>query len=201
MGIGNVTEMAEVDSVGVQFLLAAICQEWNIRSVLTTEVASWCQSAVQEFDQARRLARYAVNARAIPKHVTSALTLLRDPKVRELGAEGLSALASQLTDPNYRIFVDGGLLHCMNRDGYWRGDDPFEILDRMLLESSPLDPAHAFYLGYELCKARTALTLGKQYRQDQALQWGLLTVEEPSSHERRREAKRRQPDSNEPSVD
>ncbi|MEZ6055141.1 MAG: DUF6513 domain-containing protein [Planctomycetaceae bacterium] len=184
MGIGNVTEMGEVDSSGMQLLLAAICQEWSIRSVLTTAVAPWCVTAVKEFDLARRLAHYAVEQRSLPKHVTSALLLLRDSKVRELGQEGLAALAAQLTDPNYRIFVDGGTLHLMNRDGYWRGDDPFEILDRVLIESTPLDPSHAFYLGYELCKARTALTLGKQYRQDQALRWGFLTVEEPSRHTR-----------------
>ena len=42
------------------------------------------------------------------------------------------------------------------------------------------EPAHAFYLGYELAKAVTALTLGKDYVQDQALRWGFLTVPEES---------------------
>ena len=42
-----------------------------------------------------------------------------------------------------------------------------------------IDPSHAFYLGYELAKAVTALTLGKNYVQDQALRWGFLTVPEP----------------------
>ena len=39
---------------------------------------------------------------------------------------------------------------------------------------------HAFYLGYEFAKAVTALTLGKNYTQDQALRWGFLTVPETS---------------------
>jgi hypothetical protein len=38
-----------------------------------------------------------------------------------------------------------------------------------------LDAAHAFYLGYEMCKAATAMTLAKQYTQDEALDWGFLT--------------------------
>jgi hypothetical protein len=38
-----------------------------------------------------------------------------------------------------------------------------------------LDAAHAFYLGYEMCKAATAITLGKQYEQDEPLNWGLAT--------------------------
>ena len=50
----------------------------------------------------------------------------------------------------------------------------------------PVDAAHAFYLGYELAKAVTALTLGKHYTQDQSLKWGFLTVPEISPHERRK---------------
>jgi hypothetical protein len=47
----------------------------------------------------------------------------------------------------------------------------------------PIDPSHAFYLGYELAKAVTALTLGKNYVQDQGLRWGFLTVPEKSAHD------------------
>jgi hypothetical protein len=46
-----------------------------------------------------------------------------------------------------------------------------------------IDPAHAFYLGYEMARAVTALTLAKNYVQDQALRWGFLTREEPSAHQ------------------
>jgi len=37
------------------------------------------------------------------------------------------------------------------------------------------DPAHAFYLGKELMKARLAHLLGKTYVQEQLLRWGYLT--------------------------
>jgi len=188
MGIGNVTEMSEVDSAGIQFLLAAICQELSIHSVLTTEVAPWCRTAVQEFDLARRLAKHAVDQRALAKHVDSSLLMLRDPKVTELGEADLREIATQLTDPNFRIFVDGGQLHIMNRAGHWHGTDPFELFDHIAGQSDSPDPSHAFYLGYELAKAVTALTLDKQYRQDQPLNWGFLTREEISPHERRRQS-------------
>ena len=52
--------------------------------------------------------------------------------------------------------------------------------DAILSRDVPIDPAHAFYLGYEMAKAATALTLGKDYRQDEALDWGFLTREEKS---------------------
>jgi hypothetical protein len=43
-------------------------------------------------------------------------------------------------------------------------------------------------LGYEAAKAVTALTLGKQYRQDEALDWGFLTEPEVSHRLRKSRA-------------
>lgn len=185
MGIGNLTELSEVDSAGLNFLFAAICQELGIRSVLTTEVVHWCRSAVKEFDLARRVMRHTMTNRVLPKHVNSQLVMLRDMKVHELGEAGLHRLAEQIRDANFRIFVERGELHLLNRDGHWHGTDPFELFDE-ITRTVPIDSAHSFYLGYELAKATTALTLGKQYRQDEALQWGFLTIPEVSAHERRR---------------
>ncbi len=190
MGVGNLTEMTEVDSAGVNLMLAALCQELKVRSVLTTEVINWARSAVREFDLARRLVHYAVENRQLPKHLDSSLVMLRDPKQTRRTEEELHRLAESLTDPNFRIFVEGDEIHIMNRDGHWRGRDAFELFDRFS-EASPVDAGHAFYLGYELAKAVTALTLGKQYTQDEALRWGFLTLPEVSAHERRRAKRRR----------
>jgi len=183
MGIGNLTELTEVDSAGVNMLLAGFCQELKIHSVLTTEVINWASTSVREFDIARRLVRHSVKNQVLPKHVDSRLVMLRDAKVSEYGAEALQKLAASLTDPNYRIFVEQGELHIMNRDGYWRGTDPYTLFDQLV----GVDPQHAFYLGYEFGKAATALTLNKNYRQDEALDWGFLTVPEASAHQRRRQ--------------
>jgi len=189
MGVGNLTELTEVDSAGVNLLLAAICQELGIRSVLTTEVINWSRSAVSEFAFARRLVYHSLHHRVLPKHLDSNLVLLRDPKLRELGEDELALLASRLTDPNYRIFVERGDIHVMNRDGHWRGTDAYELFDNLAQDSAALDKGHAFYLGYELSKAVTALTLGKQYTQDEALRWGFLTLPENSAIQRRRKSK------------
>lgn len=183
MGIGNLTELAEVDSSGMNLLLAGLCQELGVHSVLTTEVINWARSSVQEFDHARRLVKYAIDQRTLPKHVDSSLVLLRDPRLKSMGQAELDRIASQIQDPNFRIFVERGEIHVMNRDGYWRGRDPFELFGQFQ-ERSAVDPAHAFYLGYELSKAVTALTLDKQYEQDRALRWGFLTVEEKTIHDR-----------------
>lgn len=189
LGIGNITEMSQVDSAGVNFLLAAICQELSIFSLLTTEVANWCRSAIRELDLARRLVRHAVAQRALVKRLPLSLLLLRDRKVSEPGPLALEQLARQVTDPNVRVFVDGGRLHLINRDGHFHGEDSFELFDRLLAQGESLDATHAFYLGYELAKATTALTLGKQYTQDQPLDWGLLTRPEISAVHRRKAAR------------
>ncbi|HLJ11156.1 MAG TPA: DUF6513 domain-containing protein [Planctomycetaceae bacterium] len=183
MGIGNITELTEVDSAGINILLAGFCQELGIHSVLTTEVINWCRSAVREFDLARRLVRYALQNRVLPKHLDSRLVMLRDPKQREVDDNELRQLAADIKDPNFRIFAQRGELHVINRDGHHRGGDPFALFEQL----GPVEPAHAFYLGYEMAKAVTALTLGKNYRQDQALEWGFLTRPEISALHRKSE--------------
>lgn len=188
MGIGNLTELTEVDTAGMNILLAALCQELQIHSVLATEVINWARSAVREFDYARRMVKYAIESKSLPKHIHYQLVMLRDPKLNELGQAALNHLAQQIRDPNYRIFAEQDELHVMNRDGYWKGTDPFELFDQFQAANpKELDASHAFYLGYEMSKAMTALTLGKQYQQDQPLNWGFLSQAEISAQERRRD--------------
>jgi dihydropteroate synthase-like protein len=180
MGVGNLTELTDVDSAGVNVMLAGFCQEVGIRSVLTTEVINWCRSSVRELDRARRLVRHAVRERVVPKKLEPGLVMLRDPKLHELGEEALRELAARVTDRNYRLFAERGELHVLNGEVYLHGTDPFALFAELLRRDPKIDPSHAFYLGYEFAKAVTALTLGKDYTQDQALRWGILTVPEVS---------------------
>ncbi|MFQ5731335.1 MAG: DUF6513 domain-containing protein [Planctomycetaceae bacterium] len=188
MGIGNVTELSEADTAGMNLLLAGLCQELGVRSVLTTEVVNWARSAVREFDLARRLSFHSVQNKVLPKHLNDQLVLLRDPKRREAGREAIGELVTGITDPNFRILVGSGEIHVINRDGHWHGSDPYALFDEFAAASGPLESSHSFYLGYELAKARTALTLGKRYVQDEALRWGFLTVPEVSARERCRKS-------------
>ena len=86
----------------------------------------------------------------------------------------------------FRLFAERGELHILNGQKYLRGTDPFELFAEMVKRDPKLDPSHAFYLGYELAKAVTALTLGKNYTQDQALSWGFLAVPEESHRDKSR---------------
>ena len=182
MGVGNLTELTDVDSAGVNVMLAGFCQELGIRSVLTTQVIGWCRSAVKEFDLARRLVCHAVREKVLPKHLEPGLVMLRDAKTHELGEDALRELAARITDRNYRLFAERGEVHVINGLMHLRGVDPFELFKRMCELDEKMDPSHAFYLGYEMAKAVTALTLGKGYTQDQALRWGILTLPEKVIH-------------------
>ncbi len=194
MGIGNITEMTEADSAGINLLLIGFCQEQAITSVLTTQVINFARNSVKEIDIARRLMKYACEKQTPPKHVDSRLAVFRESRLRGFTGQQLADLKAGLTDKNVRIFVERleaqglsseqitGVLHVMNKDFHVKGTDPFELFDEMGIT----DASHAFYLGYEMAKATIAMQLGKNYTQDVALKWGFLTHEEVSRHERRK---------------
>ena len=192
MGIGNLTELTDVDSAGLNVLLLGFCQELKIHSVLTTQVINWTRSSVQECDLARRLVRYAVHHRVLPKHLEPRLVMLRDTAPLVTDDRELTQLAEQIRDHNYRLFADEQYLHLVTAQTHLKDDDPFHLFEQLLATQPPnLDLTHAFYLGYELAKANTAIVLGKQYRQDEGLDWGLLTVDE-THHRLTRFAARKQ---------
>lgn len=181
MGIGNLTELTDAESAGINTLLLGFCQELGIRSVLTTQVINWTRTSVRECDLARRLMFHAINHQVLPKHLESKLLLLRDEQLNATPTDQIAQLATEIRDNNYRIFVAEGEVHLVSHDLHLHNADPFVLMEN-LRQAGPdgglpknLDPSHAFYLGYEMCKAHTALTLGKNYEQDEALNWGLAT--------------------------
>jgi dihydropteroate synthase len=176
MGIGNLTELTAADTTGVNALLIAVCQELGIRAVLTTEVIPWARGAVREIDVARRLMRYAVTQRTIPKGVDDRLVTVKDPEVLAYSEQELRELQASLTDPNFRIFADAETITVFNSERFVRGTDIQEIFAQLDVD----EPAHAFYLGKELARASLAVTLGKTYRQEGALSWGYLTPADDS---------------------
>ena len=176
MGIGNLTELTDADSAAINVLLLGFCQELGIRSVLTTQVINWARSSVAECDLARRLVHFAVAHRMPPKHLDDGLVMLRDPAVPQFGQEYLETLAREIRDHNYRMFAEAGQVHAVTAGRHWAQSDPFLLFEQLAAAApKPIDANHAFYLGYEMAKAITALTLGKDYRQDEALDWGFLT--------------------------
>lgn len=184
MGIGNLTELTEVDSAGINMLLLGFCQEQSIDSVLTTQVIPWAQTSVRECDLARRMMYHSIHNRLLPKHLDPQLVMLRDQQIVEPTADSMHHWAADIRDHNYRIHAVRGEVHLIGRQLHLHSEDPMLImrqLQRTLAKDESrkrLTPEHAFYLGYEMSKATTALTLGKNYEQDEPLDWGMLTCPE-----------------------
>jgi len=176
LGIGNLTELTDVDSAGVNVLLLGFCQELGIDSVLTTEVIHWAASSVRECRLGRQLVHHAITRHTLPKHVEPGLVVLRSGRPQEHGDAMLDRLAADIRDPNFRLFAERGAIHLVGAGLHLADADPFALFERLAAAGrGDVDPSHAFYLGYEMAKAVTALSLGKDYRQDQALDWGHLT--------------------------
>jgi dihydropteroate synthase len=182
MGVGNLTELTDVDSAGVNMLLAGFCQEVGIFSVLTTQVINWARSSVRELDIARRLAAFAVREKVPPKRLSGELVMLRDPAVLSHGLPWLEELARTVKDGNYRLFAEEGRLHAIRAGSHDSEINPYQLFARLLEQHQDIDASHAFYLGYEMANAVIALTLGKQYTQDEPLKWGFVKGPDYSRH-------------------
>jgi len=114
---------------------------------------------------------YAITQTSLPKGVDDRLVTLQDPTILAYHETELRELQARVTDPNFRIFADREVITVFNDELFVRGTDIQEIFARLGVDEA----THAFYLGRELMKAQLALTLGKNYRQEGALQWGYLT--------------------------
>ena len=195
MGIGNITELTDADTTGMNALLIGFCQELGIRHVLTTEVIPWARGAVREVDVARRLMYAARQRGVLPKHVDDRLLTVKDARPKHYTEAELRALHRAITDPNFRIATTRDAICVFNDQLFVSGTDIQALFEQLGVE----DPAHAFYLGKELMKARLALLLGKTYVQEQPLRWGYLTPErEDTPYRRVRIEGRRRPRGSEP---
>jgi dihydropteroate synthase-like protein len=171
MGLGNISELTDADSTGVNALLMGLVAELNVDFVLTTEVISWARGTVRELDLARKLMHYAQRNHVLPKRIDDGLITIKDPPYGSYTEAELRAMQRQIRDKNWRIFVGEGQIYVFNCERFVKGTDI-----QMLFQQLEVDaPAHAFYLGKELHKAALAVQLGKQYIQEEELRWGYLT--------------------------
>ena len=169
MGVGNLTELTEADTSGINALLFGICAELDVAAVLTTQVSQHARRAIAEADAARRLMHAARRHQMLPKGLSDALLTVHAKHPFPDTPEEIAAIAAQVRDPNFRVQVSPRGIHVYNRDGLLApATDAFALWPQLGLED---DAAHAFYMGVELARAEIAWQLGKRYAQDQPLDW------------------------------
>jgi dihydropteroate synthase-like protein len=171
MGMGNLTELTDADTTGINAVMAGVIAELGIDYALTTEVISWARGAVRELDLARKLMHYACENKILPKRLNDGLITIKDPPFDTFTEDELRAMQSKVTDRNFRIFTDRNSIYVFNKHLFVKGSEIQSIFKQL----GELDASHAFYLGKELQKALLAVQLGKKYVQENPLRWGYLS--------------------------
>ena len=190
-GVGNVVELLDADTLGVNALAAGAASELGISILLTTEVSDRCRGSVKELSTASKMMFLARRRGSVPKGLGIDLLLLKDKRFLEEpydptyvdGTTEVKTISGKelRMDPRgcFKIMIDRKLgkivaIHYpMYRrdtpDFVLRGEDAQEIYDTIVKSNLVSDLSHSAYLGYELGKAEIALRTGKGYVQDSAL--------------------------------
>jgi len=176
LGIGNVTELTEADTTGINALLLGMAAELNVAAVLTTSVSLHARRAVREADVARRIMHAANEAQMLPKGISTDLCALHAKRPFPYNSREIAEISTGIRDPNYRVQVSDDGIHIYNRELHAISGDPFELYPQLKVEQ---DGGHAFYLGVQLARAEIAWQLGKRFDQDAPLDWG-CAVERPA---------------------
>ncbi len=192
VGVSNVTELMDADSVGINALLARLSSEVDACMLLATEKSDKAKGTISEEATAAKMMFLAKKRGSVPKDLGIDLLVLKDKRNREQPYEkALEQKTCVLQNKNpekiaeldkagsFRIFVDRQEQSLVAEHFNW-ADDPApnlivkgktaEQVYEQIVESglvSRLD--HAAYLGSELAKAEIALRTGKEYIQDKKL--------------------------------
>jgi len=185
MGVGNVTELIDADSVGVNALLAVLAMELGVSLLLTVEASAKTWGSVAELFVGARMAEVAYSRKRPPKDLGIDLLILKEKRRRltrvDLGGIELRCIDGYRRpwrpDPAgfFRLFIDRDkdsiVLVYTGRKGiigvYAR--DPDSIASFVADHGLVTDIEHAIYLGRELEKASEALRIGRSYVQDEHL--------------------------------
>ena len=170
MGVGNLTELTDADTTGINAILFGIISELNINAVLATSVSAHAVNAIAEADIARRVNYRAKQDDRLPRGYSNGLLGLHDRKPFSYTKQEISEFAAQIKDPSFRIMVSEDGVFVYNRDGLLQAIDPFTFYADLKVKN---DASHAFYLGVELARAQIAWQLKKRYVQDEVLNWGI----------------------------
>ncbi len=192
LGVGNVTELMDADSVGVNALLARLSSEVGASLLLTTEESDKTQGSVREVAVAAKMMFLAKKRNSVPQDLHLDLLLLKDKSMREepytevVEAETQIVAAAEESKPVlydvkgiFKIAVDrvNEAIAAMHFSAL-QAEKPTMIIKGKTAESiyakivemgliTRLD--HAAYLGSEQAKAEIALRTGKEYIQDNQL--------------------------------
>ncbi|HMK46297.1 MAG TPA: dihydropteroate synthase-like protein [Methanocella sp.] len=172
-GSGNVTELMDADTIGVNALLAGIAMEAGANVLFTTEASHKSANGSDELKKACMMMALAKHRKGSPKDLGIDLLVIKEKRPRkDIIEPGISLVEAKKhrihLDPrgSFNIFVEDDKIYAKNGDVTVVGTDSesimHTIIDRELV--SLLD--HAGYLQAELKKAELAVRFHRSYLQD-----------------------------------
>ena len=178
-GVGNITELFDADSHGINAVMAYIAEEIGANLLFTTEASSKTVNSVRELRIASYMSKGAKLKGTPPKDLGINLLVVKE-KVRYPEGELPDCLKARekeefVRDPkgDFRIWLSKGWIVCSHEKACVIGRDAKSIVDTVLDLDLVSRLDHAAYLGRELKKAEIALRLKKNYVQDQELNFGI----------------------------
>ncbi len=172
MGTGNLTELTDSDSSGVNATLMGLVSELSVNAVLVVQVSGHCKNSIKETDAARKIMFYSKENKRLPFRIDNSLMGLAERKPSRKTTKEITEIKNLIKDKNFRIYLSEKGINVFNSDLHLTKIDPFDFYERLKIEN---DASHAFYLGVELARAQIAWELGKNYDQDNELRWGVAS--------------------------
>ncbi|MGC9444959.1 MAG: dihydropteroate synthase-like protein [Candidatus Methanospirareceae archaeon] len=186
-GVGNVTELMDADSIGINATLAGIASELRADILFTPECSDKARGSVRELRAASEMMLLARARRSAPKDLGIDLLVLKEKRkgpLTEVRDDQLIAATPDETwqlDPRgfFRIFLgevnavgESRQQICAHHSPSGKqiiGESARAIMDTILRLELASMPSHIAYLSRELTKAELALRLDRTYEQDEAL--------------------------------
>ena len=182
-GAGNVTELCDADSTGMNALLAFLAEEIGANALFTTEASCKTSGSIRELRVASYMARAAKLRKSPPKDfgfnllVLKEKTRVEEPFFSEVKAVNADEVAPNtfIRDPlgDFRIGVAEGSVVAVHESGIALKGDAESVSKAAIKLGLVSRLDHAAYLGRELMKAEIAAKLGKNYVQDEELNFGI----------------------------
>ncbi len=179
-GVGNVTELLDTDSTGVNSLLSGIGMELGASILFTPEESGKTRGSVRELAISSKMMFLAKSRGSVPKDLGINLVVFKDKRRGEFLEEAVNvdqikgiADYSFKQDPSgsFKITVSKGTIRAVHYQKNQpqiiiTGQEAKEIYDEVINRKLISRLEHAAYLGSELQKAEEALIIGKNYIQD-----------------------------------
>jgi dihydropteroate synthase-like protein len=185
-GAGNVTELSDMDSIGLNGFMAMIAEELSANLIFTTEASPKTVGSVKELAIATYLVKGAKIRKTPPKDLGINLFAIKEKTKFETCPPKNYIIAKELKsffkDPcgDFKIWVHGDMIVCEHEEVTIVGRRAKEIYDTVVSKKLISRMDHACYLGRELMKAELSLLLKKNYLQDQDVDFGIFMFENPS---------------------